>query len=287
MSWETVKGFCRRQTQTFKESFQHASKTEDAEFDAIYQRFQSTFSQAKRVHSRVAGVHRDLVDMIGHYDKLKDDLNMGDVNSVQSSEMQTAAKRVELATLDFRSKFTPLDQTLQDTIAQLSKYQQEANQVSNVIDDRKMKMLEFDFFRNKLSDLRANPPADTARIPRNEARLTEWSTAYQEANSRCKQMLTSLHENGEKLVLLAASVLTVDAGRFFLELGKTANVLFLGTSVAPKSLRQTELETGSLAPQVVQTTSPTVAPPTAPPSQSGQAGGSRRYFSADDPFRSD
>ena len=286
MSWETVKGFCRRQTQNFKENFQHASKTEDAEFDSIYQRFQSTFSQAKRVSSRVVGVHHDLVDVIGHYDKLKDDLNMGDVNSVQSSEMQTAAKRVELATLDFRQKFGALDQTLQDTIAQLSKYQQEATQVTNVIDDRKMKMLEFDFFRNKLSDLRANPPADTTRIPRNEQRLNEWSTAYQEANARCKQMLINLHENGEKLVLLAASVLTVDAGRFFLELGKTANVLFLGTAAPPKSLRQTELEAGSLAPQV-QTTSPTTAPPQTTQQPAASGNGSRRYFSTDDPFRSE
>ena len=71
---------------------------------------------------------------------------MGDVNSVQSSEMQTAAKRVELATLDFRQKFGALDQTLKTRLLSFPSIQQEATQVTNVIDDRKMKMLEFDFF---------------------------------------------------------------------------------------------------------------------------------------------
>lgn len=89
-------------------------------------------------------------------------------------------------------------------------------------------MLEFDFFRYKVAGLRADPPSDPQRIPRNESRVMEFQGKYDALNAKLKQALTGLMSTGERLCSLAHQMMAVELNRFADESGrawKAANII--------------------------------------------------------------
>lgn len=277
MSWEVVKGFCRRRTQQIRENLQHASKTEDGEFDALHAKATAMVASTQRMSSRLVAVLNDLKDIIDNYSKLKDDLLS---DSLLSADLQSTGKKVELASNDFNIKYAPLEQVFQESLRQFQKYHNEASTVEALVDDRKTKMLEYDFFRNKLASLRAAPPADTSRIPRNEGRLMDWQQAYEESNMKAKKFFLHLIETGEQMIASGTNVLTNDVSRFFGEVSKTQRVLFLGSRLADEATNMMSTVQQAAANTAQQVAAAATVQIVTNPS-------SRRFFMADDPFRSD
>lgn len=284
-----VKGFCRRRTQQIRENFQGAPKTEDSEFNTLLANAESVVGAAERMSLRLSGVHGDLLDFIKQYELLHNDLISP---SVATLDLQGVDKKVELATQDYKIKFAPLEATITKCVEELRRYHSEALQIEFVVDDRKTKMLEYDFFKHKLINLRANPPTDTTRIPRNEGREAEWHRAFEDSNSQAKKLFQHLIKNGGELIAMGASILAVDVSRFFGEVSKTQRVLFLGSRLADDATSAMSLAQQS----AVATAHQTVAAATAAVGAATAAitihaastsGGSRRHFSSDDPFRTD
>ncbi|CUI14403.1 Hypothetical protein, putative [Bodo saltans] len=284
MSWEVVKGFCRRRTQQIRENFQGAHKTEDHEFDAMLSRAESVVGAAERMTLRLSAVHTDLLDFIKQYDLLHNDLASP---SISELDLQGIDKKIELATQDYKIKFAPLEASISKCLEELRRYQSEAHQMEFVVDDRKTKMLEYDFFKNKLVSLRANPPTDTTRIPRNESREAEWQRAFEESSGQARKLFQHLIKNGGELIASGASILAVDVSKFFGEVSKTQRVLFLGSRLADEASSAMSSVQQTAAATIQQATSSAAAAVSvaAITVQAAGTGGSRRYFSSDDPFR--
>ena len=280
MSWESVKGFCRRQTQTFKVAFRHASKTEDAECDQLVQRTQVLTGQVQRMSMRLKNLSAELSCVVQQFEGTRDDLS-----SEAGEELSLNTKKIDLVATDLRQKHTIADLVIQDTLAQMTKFCTEASQLGGLIEDRKSKMLEFDFFRNKVADLRADPPTDTNRIPRNEARVTEWKTAYDESTNRLKRFCSVTVEAGQNVLLQATQTLMNESGKFFFEASKTTRVIFLGTKLsdhashALDAIQQQASSTAAVVTSTATSVHATVLQATAPPPSN------RRFVPDDDPFR--
>jgi hypothetical protein len=196
---------------------------------------------------------------------------------------------MELASQDYKAKFVSLESSISQCLEELRRFHCEATQIEHAIDDRKTKMLEYDFFKHKVIGLRAAPPADTTRIPRNEARELEWQQAYEESNAQAKKLLLHLTKNGSDLIAKGVGILSVDVSRFFGDVSKTQRVLFLGSRLADEacsamtSAQQAAVVAVNQGAAVVSATAASTI--TAGAAITG--GSSRRFFLADDPFRTD
>lgn len=286
MSWEVVKGFCRRRTQQIRENFQGAPKTEDCDFDAMLARAESMVGAAERMSLRLSGVHRDLSDFIHQYELLHADLAAPSLSTENS--FQGLDKKVELAAQDYKAKFADVEASILQCLEELRRYHAEALQMEHSIDDRKTKMLEFDFFKHKLTVLRAAPPADTTRIPRNEAREAEWQHAYEESNATAKKLFQHLISSGGELIAKGAAILAVDVSRFFGEVSKTQRVLFLGSRLsdeAGSAMHSIQQAAAATAHNVASTAATAAAGAAISAQAAATSASSRRFVLADDPFR--
>jgi hypothetical protein len=272
MSWEIVKGFCRRQTQTFKETFRHASKTEDTECDQLVQEAQKITGQVQRMGSRLKNFCAEISNIVQQFEATRDDLA-----GSTSEDISSNCKRIDLAAIDLRQKQHDLERGIEEQLAQMTKFCSESSQLSSLIEDRKTKMLEFDFFRNKVAELRANPPSDSSRIPRNEGRVNEWKAAYEESTSRLKRFCNVTIEGGQRLLIFGTQALMTESGKFFLEASKTTRAILLGTKMSEHASKALEA--------VQQTVASNSAPAIAPVVQHSAAPSSKRFLGDDDPFR--
>lgn len=267
-----------------RESFQGASKTEDPEFDALKLKAEAVVASAARMRARLACVQHNLQNTIEQYQGLSEDITQ---SSHSATELQDVGKKIELASQDFKTKFVPLEQAFNECLLLFTRFLTDAGQVDDLVDDRKTKMLEYDFFRNKLDGLRASPPQDTSRIPRNEGRMMEWQRAYEDSNAQVKKLFQSLILNGEGLIVKGTNVITGDVARYYGEVSKTSRLLFLGSSlsteahVAMANVQQAAANAVQQSQAAVQQAASSVVV------QAVTNPSSRRFFVADDPFRTD
>lgn len=239
MSWETVKAFCRRQNQSFSERYRNVSKTEDLETEGAIQRVLQlatiSFNTAERMQK--IAVHLDAVT--GLLDAMQADFSNFGVAANGTIECAGAllvtSKKLELTVQDMQLRCAALTKSFGDAAGPLRKFSGEANQLHVMTEDRKEKMLEYDFFRNKVAALRASPPSDAARIPRNEARLADWQRAYDEANQRVRRTAHMLTENGSRALLVASGALTADLGRYYDDVARSARITLLSQSLGDRA----------------------------------------------------
>lgn len=224
--WEGVKGFFRRQTQMISERYRDAPKTTDAVVD---QNTATVFEFQKRIKSLEAhmnGFVQGLALALSSLDGVKEDLAV--LGSAQVEGLDIAAKNVEMAVKDMRSKLDAVNEAFAVDHQGRGQYEKDCAKLRAQLEDRKAKMLEYDFFQNKLAGLRAKPPSDATRIPRNEARLDEWGKAYDESNERAKALAQQLIAAGARLSINTATTVTQEAGKFFDNAGRTCRAAFLG-----------------------------------------------------------
>jgi hypothetical protein len=277
MSWESVKGFCRRQTQSFKESFRHANKTEDPECDQMIENTQKISAQVQRMGIRLKNFSQEVMNIVLQFESTRDDLS-----DCADAEVSSNCKKIDLAANDLRQKYLNLDKRFQEQITQISKFVADSAQFAALVEDRKSKMLEFDFFRNKVADLRADPPADSSRIPRNEGRVSEWKAAYEESTSRLKRFCSVTIENGTRLLVFGTQGLMNESGQFFFEASKTTRAVFIGASLSDQASKALEVARSTATAAVTASANQAASiaqQATAPPVSN------KRFVSDDDPFR--
>jgi hypothetical protein len=158
-----------------------------------------------------------------------------DMRAMEVEEITTTASRIEMVSLAMRKQHESLSSSLTEASAKLRKYCEECSGIDNVCEDRKAKMLEFDFFRNKVADLKRSPPADPARIPRNEAREQDWQRQYDEANDRLKNLAHKLTLQGIRSVNEGTVQATTGLTKYYGESSQTWRATF-GNAGVPAAI---------------------------------------------------
>jgi hypothetical protein len=228
MNWEQVKGFCRRQTQTVNEKYRGVRATRDEAVDAQVAQAHAYRAFTKSLAERLARIGTNFDDTIVCLEAIKNEAAM-----VQNQELSDMAKRMEMLCLDLRVKSAALNDAFRQQNEYLKTFVMEGAKLDAMLADRKAKLLEFDFFVNKVNGLRADPPKDPSRIPRNEARVTEWRQLYEDANERTKQLTTTLLQNGLRLSKTAIQAIGVELPRAWEECARSTRVMFGANGGAP------------------------------------------------------
>lgn len=199
---EAIKGLARRATQSVR-------GTSDAQDDKIPEVTRKVRAMEKagvnlsdkilkvarlmgelgQTLKEIADEYKAVPDLLPEMTALADEtLAMGHAVATKAGEFQTVLK--------------------EQGFDQIGLFLRELPKLRDAEEDRKKKQLEYDFFKNKVADLRKNPPKDTSRIPRNEGILENWRQELWKSTENLKQLLSNLHASGQRA--LDQSVLTVD-----------------------------------------------------------------------------
>lgn len=226
MSWESIKGFCRRKTQRFSETYRNAPRTHDQTVEAAGEAVFNYQRLTKTTISKMQGVQRNMGELIELLSTVRDDFA-----SMHREDTDMCAQKFNLLVQDMKVKMETLLQSFVSVTAPLARFIEDTDLVKPHIEDRKAKMLEYDFFRNKVAALRASPPSDPSRIPRNEGRVEEWRQAYEESNNKVREMLSGLQATGEQLLTKSAGALTYEVLRYYDGVGQCCRVLVGGSDL--------------------------------------------------------
>ena len=229
-NWDQVKGFFRRKTQKFTETYRNASKTTDPVVDQNVATVMEFQKRIRSLHSNMNGLGNALNQTLAMMDAVKDDLAALGAASVEN--LTEGSKCLEMAVRDMRSKLENLQgQFAKDTESRVQ-FDKDCERLKAILEERKTTMLEYDFFRNKVAALREKPPADTARIPRNEARLDDWGKQYDTQTEKVKQLCQQLIGGGARLSTSTGATIMGETGRFFDESGRTCRAVLLGQGLS-------------------------------------------------------
>jgi hypothetical protein len=269
MNWEKVKGFCRRQTQKINENYRHAEFTKDEESEVAVKRVKMYRKVAGTCASRFEKVSANIADTIAMLESIKEDLRLIEVEDINAT-----ATKLELACLAMRKQHEVLSATINLEAGKLRRFFDECAGVDQIVEDRRAKKLEFDFFRNKVADLKRHPPSDPARIPRNEARVDEWQRAYDDANDRLKNLTHKLTLQGVRSISDAATGSATGVTKHYSECSQTWRTLFGNAGVPAAVLSGVQAMAAGQLPKMPSVPQPPLTSPTSFVAAQSRTGGS-------------
>lgn len=212
MDWDKIKGAFRRTTQLFNQQVRHvAVPTLDAEYeglvtivDGLAGLAQRTSDRMRRlaiaVDSSVALVHEASLDPPPQQFAWDD---MTRLNAKLAHAAQALSPHSGYA-----------KKLLVDHAMQLDRFVGDVKALDKLKEERKSTMLEYDFFRHKVAQMRNDPPSDPQRIPRNEGRADEFKTRLDAQSGKLKQALQGLMSTGERLCSAAHQLMASELHRF-------------------------------------------------------------------------
>ena len=223
MDWEKVKGFARRQTQAVKEKMNDAPHTVDPAFNEMVEGFVNLRLGAKGVEQKL----QMLESHLSAANQIICDLGQSLSQGHQNEEVLVYARKLDIFKNESANRMASLSATFKSCIGELAKFGNEANQLEMLLDDRRDKVLEYDFFRNKLESLRASPPSDTGRIPRNEHRMNEWKAKYDDITNRTVSFMGNSRIGAESAILHSAVAVCNEYGKYLEEIARGARAVLI------------------------------------------------------------
>jgi hypothetical protein len=226
MEWDRIKGFFRRQTQLVNQNYRHtAEPTVDSDYENLVTIVDGLKGLAARSSERTKrlAVAVDTSIYLVHEASLDPPPEQFVWDDMKKLNTKLAAAAQALTPHSGYAK-----KVLMDHAIQLDRFVSDVIALDQLKEERRASLLEFDFFRNKTAQLRANPPSDPQRIPRNEGRVMEFQQKYESINSKLKQALTGLMSTGERLCAHAHQLMANELNRFAEESSrawKAANVV--------------------------------------------------------------
>lgn len=202
---DAIKGLARRATQTFREKVTSAETTNDEKLNDVCKKVRLMEKNAVTLSDKVLRVAK-LIEELGAL--------MKDIGEEFKSVPDLSPETQQIAddTLTFGTtlvqKATEHQQPLKEhAFDALGAFVRDIVKLRDAEDDRKKKQLEYDFFRQKVLELRKSPPKDFTRIPRNEQILENWRVELWKSTENTKTVASTLYSQGQRA--LDQSVLTV------------------------------------------------------------------------------
>jgi hypothetical protein len=202
---DAIKGLARRATQTLREKVSHADQTNDDKLNEATRKVRIFEKSSVAVSDKVLKIARIIEDLstalrdIGEEYRQCPDLSP---ESAQLAEDMFSFGTTLLAKAQEHQ--APLKDQAFDI---LGNFIRELPKLKDAEEDRKKKQLEYDFFRQKVLELRKSPPKDFTRIPRNEAILENWRQELWKSTESNKAVVSNLYATGQRA--LDQAVLTV------------------------------------------------------------------------------
>eukprot|EP00760_Papus_ankaliazontas_P038921 PhM_4_TR9416/c1_g1_i1/m.12581 len=191
---ESIKGFCRRQSQKVGQTYGNADKTRDTDVDNMVTQFHAIKNTNEKIVKAVNGVLKAFATLTDALTEMR-----GAVATVQTAEPSAFVEELrqfDIAHAEITTKLNNIEQKLRsEGEAPLLKIRDDYPSMKLALEDRHSKKLEFDFFRNKVAELEKSPPKDPERLPRNQAILQKWKADYEAANVSTKAQLKTLLDN--------------------------------------------------------------------------------------------
>lgn len=227
-SWDNIKGVFRRTTQYINSQVRNVNEpTVDAEYDNLCQIVDNLALLAMRTSDRI----KRLASCV--------DLSVNLVHEASLDPPSAALVWDDMRHLNFKladasTKLQPhasyAKKVFIDHSVLLDRFVADVRSLAMLKEERKKLLLEYDFFRHKTAALRAAPPADAERIPRNEGRVMEFKQQYDAINGRLKQAMVGLMSTGERNCAQAHMHIATEMHRLADESSKawqSANIQFI------------------------------------------------------------
>jgi len=226
---ESIKGFFRRQSQKVGQTVGGQERTEDVTLKEQQQNFEAmkkindnlgiAISVFVKNLSAVASSLMDVRRAVSDVPAFAEDIQLLDV-----------------AHYEIVAKIVNIDKALKErSEVPFSKVREAYNGIAVALADRDAKKLEYDFFRNKVRELKANPPKEADRLPRNEAILAKWQTDFEAADQQAKELLSMTLARGLAVQRSAMTSFLVAFHTFAAETSATTRVGFPTHHAVPQS----------------------------------------------------
>eukprot|EP00758_Cryptobia_borreli_P014927 Tbor_TRINITY_DN5973_c0_g2::TRINITY_DN5973_c0_g2_i1::g.18980::m.18980 len=230
--WESVKGFCRRRTQKIKHSTGISGfVTKDEEFDQKVSNFEKLHVTSKAIIKKLAALEVHIVGAMDVMVELGQLFRTAGTVSGSDNVLQQG-KKIDAFAKYATPKISPLHSLFGQAIVELEKYSTTGDQLPPLLDDRKDKQLELDFFINKTNELKAHPPSDHTRIPRNESRIAEWKQKYDDSTAKITKFVDSCGSGLGNGVISAVTAVVSDYGKTIEEIGRFSKTILIATGNA-------------------------------------------------------
>ncbi|EAN91691.1 hypothetical protein C3747_28g343 [Trypanosoma cruzi] len=210
---EAIKGLARRTTQSIREKVKNREATGHDELLEVTSKKVLQYQKSGEVICskliRAAG----LIEELGRLLK--------DVGEEYQSISDLPQESSQLATdvLDMGTKLVATAQEHQKGLKEegfdvLNAFIKNTSKLRDAEEARRKNRLEYDFFRQKVLDLRSCPPKDTSRIPRNEQKMENWRVEFWRATENHKAVCSQLYVEGQRAIDLSVLTLTKVLGSF-------------------------------------------------------------------------
>ncbi|RNF16350.1 uncharacterized protein Tco025E_05263 [Trypanosoma conorhini] len=210
---ETIKGLARRATQSLREKVLHGDasghdETLEAASKKVFQYQRSGEAICVKM-IRAA----ELIEELGKVLKevAEEYQNVPDLLPVSS---QLAADVLEVGTKLFVTAQEHQKGLKEQGFDVLNSFIKNISKLKDAEEARRKNQLEYDFFRQKVLGLRAMPPKDKSRIPRNEQKLENWRVEFWRATENSKAVCSQLYAEGRRAIDLSVLTLTRVLGSF-------------------------------------------------------------------------
>jgi hypothetical protein len=263
---ESVKGFCRRQSQKVGQNYGKSEKTRDADVDGLVGKYETM----KTVNEKLAVAFSIFLKNVAATTESLKEVRAA-LTIAQATEKDAfvdEGRQLDIAYAEINAKVASMEKALQaESIAGLMKVREEYSSIKAGLEDREAKLLEFDFFRNKVAELKKAPPKDPERLPRNEAILAKWQGDYDVANTKCKQMLATTVEVGSRANKVAVTSFFSSYTMYLSEAASTSRIVLRDIGGTIAGVQQAALNVVTSAATTIASaiptptfTVPTVAP---------------------------
>ncbi|PWU96743.1 hypothetical protein C4B63_18g142 [Trypanosoma cruzi] len=210
---EAIKGLARRTTQSIREKVKNREATGHDELLEVTSKKVLQYQKSGEVICskliRAAG----LIEELGRL--------MKDVGEEYQSVSDLPQESSQLATdvLDMGTKLVATAQEHQKGLKEegfdvLNAFIKNTSKLRDAEEARRKNRLEYDFFRQKVLELRSCPPKDTSRIPRNEQKMENWRVEFWRATENHKAVCSQLYVEGQRAIDLSVLTLTKVLGSF-------------------------------------------------------------------------
>ncbi|EKF37717.1 hypothetical protein MOQ_002083 [Trypanosoma cruzi marinkellei] len=209
---EAIKGLARRTTQSIRDKVKNR---EAAGHDELLEGTSKKVLQYQRSSEVICTKLTRAAALIEELGRLLKDVgeeyqNIADLPQ-ESSQLATDV-------LDLGTKLVATAQEHQKGLKEgfdvLSAFIKNASKLRDAEKARRKNQLEYDFFRQKVIDLRSCPPKDTSRIPRNEQKMENWRVEFWRATENNKAVCSQLYVEGQRAIDLSVLTLTRVLGSF-------------------------------------------------------------------------
>jgi len=194
---ESVRGFFRRQTQKVGQTYGHNEKTVDPALVEMVCRYECMRKANEFLTKAVDGFCKNIAATTESLNEVRAAMVL--VQSVEKDVFVNEARQLEVAYDELLGQQEAIIKSLRgSSVEPLLRVKEKDQEVKATLDELEAKALEFDFFRNKVKELKATPQKDPTRLPRNEQELENWDRYYHAQSTKTKEDVTSVLDEGRK-----------------------------------------------------------------------------------------